>query len=242
MLTKSVDTITDILLSKEIAKYRNAMAFNRFVKEQSENAKQNFQKIIDDKQIIKHREIDSNLETIQEVDGTIITKEYALVPFKFVQAETISKPDGTKIHTIFYPSNEQIPAKRISYSPQSMVTKTTHFDQKGNIKSELRVIKNEDGSGIEEKIELNHQRKTKKFINKNNIATIVESYVDNKIVFRLETDDQGNTKKEQTYSSFANEPILIKETLYHSDIGYTVKEYKTTGELYSCYTKSLKKK
>ena len=241
MLTKSVDTITDILLSKEIAKYRNTVAFNRFVQEQSQNAKQNFEKIINNNHIIRFREPNSNIETIQETDGTIITNEYALVPFVFIQSETVTKPDGTKIYTTFYPSNEQIPAKRITYSPQSMITKTTHYDNKGNIKAEIRVIKNEDGSGIEEKIEMQNQRKTKRYFNKNNISTRVESYVNDKIVFRLETDENGNTKKEQTYNSFGTEPILIKEVLYHSNICYTVKEYKTTGELYSCSTQSLKK-
>jgi len=276
MLTKKVDTITELLLSKEIAKYRNALAFERFVDYQASNSKQNFEEIIEDKTFIANISLnskssnvsslenykentnikdvsvnntafikfdnpDSNLQTLKLEDGTIVTKEYTLVPFIFVQSETVLKPDGTKIYTVFYPSNECIPAKRIMYSSKSMVTTTTHFDIKGNIKSELRVAKYQDCTTVEENIDAVHHRKTKKYFNKNHIATIVESYVNDNLVFRLESDDEGNTKRELTYNGFSKVPILTKEVVYYSRYGFTVKEYNTKGELYSCYTKSLKR-
>lgn len=238
-MTRNFDTITDVLLSKEIAKYKNAVAFQRFLQHQSENNKQNFEKIIENNQY-ELKESQSCLQTKEEDDGSIVSREYATVPFHFMQSETITRKDGTKIHTIFYPSSEEIPAKRIVYSAESMVTKTTLFDTKGNIKSEQRIIKFPDGSGSEEKIDTVYGRKTKKQFNKNNIATIVESYVNDKLVFKLECDDDGNIKKESNYQNIKGIPVLSKEVIHHTNIGYTIKEYTSTGELYSSSTKCIK--
>lgn len=239
MLTKNVNTITDVLLSKEIAKYKNAVAFQRFLQNQSENSKQNFEKIIE------NNEYSSNinepiLKTELEDDDSIVSREYATVPFYHMQSETITQKDGTRIHTIFYPSCEEIPAKRVVYSPESMVTKTTLFDTSGNIKSEHRIIKFPDGSGSEEKIDTTYGRKTKKIFNKNNIATKVESYVNGKLAFSLECDEHGNIKRECNYQNIKGDSILSKEIIHHQDICYTVKEYTATGALYSSYTKSTK--
>jgi len=136
MLTKNVDTITDILLSKEIAKYKNAVAFQRFLSHQTENAKTNFNEIINEtsnKQSVgclkNTNTISANKATFKtniEDSNDITTKEYATVPYPYLQSETTIKPDGTKIHTIYYPSNDEIPAKRIVYSAQSTVKKL-HF-------------------------------------------------------------------------------------------------------------------
>lgn len=150
-------------------------------------------------------------------------------------------PDGTKKVTTFYPNGEKVPAKCIEYSAQSTISKITTFDKSGNIKTMERVVKNPDGSGIEEKIDYKYSRKVVKHFNSRNIARVIYSYVKEKLAFKLECDDMGNVQKEYVYNAFAPNELLQKEILYNENGSYTTKEYNTNGAIYSIYTNFDKK-
>lgn len=150
-------------------------------------------------------------------------------------------PDGTKIITNFYPTGEKVPAKRVEYSAQSTITKVITFDKNGNEKTMERVVRNLDGSGIEEKIDFKYSRKVIKHFNKQNIATAIYSYVKDKLAFKMECDEFGNVQKEYIYSAFAPIELLQKEISYNSNGSYTTKEYNVNGSVYSMYTTFDKK-
>lgn len=238
MHTKNFNNATDLLLSKELQKRQNLIAFNKFVDQQTENVKNNYNTIIGSSSI---KNAQSNFETRIEEDGTVVTIEYAKIPFVFVQSETIEKPDGSRTHTVYYASQEKLPAKQISFSAQSMITKTTMYDIKGKVKTETKTMTFADNSRVEEKFDAQYNRKTKTFFNKNNISTAVESYVNEQLVFKLECDTNGNLQKEYTFCASKGNSHLSREVTYHKNENYTVKEYTSLGNLYSCKTKLLEK-
>lgn len=174
-------------------------------------------------------------------NDVIRTEEICYVPYPFVQSETLLYPDGTKVITTFYPNGEKAPAKRVEYSAQSTISKIITYDKYGNEKTMERVVRNPDGSGIEEKNDYKYSRKVVKHFNSKNIARFIYSYIKDKLAFKLECDDFGNVKREYIYSAFAPSELLQKEILYNANGSYTTKEYTPSGEVYSIYTTFDKK-
>ena len=239
--TKPLEDAVQIL-NDLISKQRNAIAFDKFIESRIETNKQILHSSTDDNSSFLYKSINkqTNLQTVINDDNSITTQELSTVPFVYLQSETIVYPDGTKVFTNFYPSAEKIPSKRVEYSGKSNVTKTTNYDTKGKVKSVVRVVKNSDGSGYEEKYNHKFRRNTRTKFNKNKIATETVSYVNNKLVFKLECDENGTLLKETTYYSYTNNPVKQREIIYY-DTAYTIKEYDLSGELCGVTTKFLQK-
>lgn len=237
------------LLSDKIRKIRNENAFNTFLNTKIDFAKQTFKPLLEEKTVevlsVNEFPLEQNVDTSYKTEicenEVIKTEEICYIPYPFVQSETLLYPDGTKVITTFYPNGEKIPAKRVEYSAQSTISKITTFDKYGKQKTMERVIKNPDGSGIEEKIDFKYSRKVVKHFNNKNIARVIYSYVKDKLAFKMECDDFGNVQKEYVYSAFAPYDLLQKEILYNKNGSYTTKEYATNGMVYSVYTTFDKK-
>ena len=236
MFTNVLEDETTKLLNNEIMKLKSGFAFNKFV-----NDRVNSSQVVLNNVLGLNTGSYKNVKTYQEEDGSIVTQEIATVPFVYIQAKTILRPDNTKICINYYPNNEEIPSKIVEYSAQSTVTKTTFFEPTGNPKTQEKIIRYPDGTCVKELVEFKHNRKTRKTQNLQNITTKIESLINNKLIYELNCDDNGALKKESYYHSFTQEPILSKEIVYHSNIAYTEKEYSYTGELLSVVTKSLSK-
>lgn len=232
------------LLSDKIRKMRNNAAFKTFLNNKIDFAKQAVKPLLEEKhvEVLQINDFSGNqngcteLKTEVAENNVIRTEEMCYVPYPFVQSETLLYPDGTKIITTFYPNGDKIPAKRVEYSAQSTIKKVTTFDKYGKEKTMERVIRNADGSGIEEKIDYKYSRKVVKHFNNQNIARYIYSYVKDKLAFKMECDDLGNIQKEYIYSAFAPNELLQKEILYNANGSYTTKEYAANGVVYSVYT------
>ncbi len=212
-------------LSGALRKQQNEQRFNRFLDNRISNPPNK-----------------KSLQTVNNEDGSITTKELCYVPYTFVQSETVLYPDGSRIYTSFYPSSEGIPAKRIEMSAKSTITKTTTFDRNGKEKTLERVFKNPDGSGVEEKIDYKFERRNVRKFNKNNVSQHIESYVKGRLASRIECDDEGNLLKETRYNAFAAGSILQKEIVYNNiENSYVTKEYNMMGQISSTH-KTISKK
>ena len=236
MFTNIIEDDTSVYLNKEIMRLKSNFAFNKFVNDRVSSAQVVLNNVLGEKTGSY-----KNLKTYEEDDGTIVTQEIATVPFVYIQAKTILRPDNTKIYINYYPNNEEIPSKIVEYSAQSMVTKTTLFEPNGNPKTQEKIIRYPDGTCVKELVEFKHSRKTRKTQNIQNITTKIESFINDKLIYELTCDNDGTLKKEAYFYSFAQEPILSKEIVYHSNIAYTEKEYSYTGELLSVVTKTFSK-
>ena len=194
------------ILSDEILKIRNNSAFNKFLNNKIDYTKQAIQPLTDDIPLqslkVLHEHLCNNNQQIKtEAENEIIkTEEICNIPFPFVQTETLLYPDGSKVVTTFYPSNDKIPAKKVEYLSQSTITKTTTYDRSGKEKTLERQMLNQDNSSIVELIDFKFNRKTIKRFNAKKIAVLVENYVNDKLTFKLECDDYGNLKKEKLFT------------------------------------------
>lgn len=236
MFTNIIENETTNKLNNEIKKLKNNFAFNKFINERANSSQKTFNNLFGQTTPSNSYK---NIQTFKDEDGSIVTQEIATVPFVYIQAKTILRPDGTKIYINYFPNNEEQPSKIVEYSAQSMVTKTTTFESNGNAKTEERIIKYPDGTSVKELTEFKHQRKTRKTQNSENITIKIESFINNKLIYELNCDKEGTLKKESYFYSFSQRPILSKEITYHSNIAYTEKEYSYTGELTSVMTKSF---
>lgn len=241
MQEKRTDFVAVEMLNRLNFKQRNYRAFNEFVNEGISNSKHIFQKVVDENHVLSHHDEDSNIVTYTDkMDDSLITQEYATVPFRFLEKETVLKKDGRKTVTTFYATNAKKPAKVVEYSASAMVVKTTKYDINGNVKKEEKVVKSKDGSGFKEEIDTKFHRKTVKKFNKYNIATEISSFVDDCLVFKLECDCYGNLKKESSYYGNFEKSVLRKEIVYHGNSICTEREYFPSGKLCSNVTKVLK--
>lgn len=225
------------ILSDEILKIRNNSAFQKFINTKIDYSKQVIQPLTEDIALQSVQTVHENLAKQQPVLKTsqeevaIRTEEICNIPFPFVQTETLLYPDGTKIVTTFYPSNDRIPSKRVEFLAKCNITKTTTFDREGKEKTMERIVINEDNSSYEEYIDFKFSRKTIKRFNNKKITVSIENFVKENLSFRLECDDLGNIKKESTFYTYSKTPILAKEIVYNSDGSYTQKEYNALGNL-----------
>lgn len=235
------DFVSEDILNRLVQKRRNKKAFVDFVNNRINNSKHIFQNVVEGTPISRSIDTQPNIVTFTDkMDDSIVTQEYCVIPFRFVQTETKLGKDGRKTVTTFFPSKESRPAKIVESSAHGLIVKTVNYNINGEIKNEEKVVKLKDGSGFKETTEPKHNRKTVKNFNKYNVTTGIKSYVGDKLVFVLECDINGNLKKELSYYNDSKEYMLQKEVIYHNSTTYTEKEYSRTGTLCSLVTKKIK--
>lgn len=171
--------------------------------------------------------------TIKNPDSSITTKEYCRVPFPYVQCETTQFEDGSKIITNFFPTGNR-PAKRKELSADGKTTTTTVYDSNGNERNIIKVIFSEDGSGVEVNTEPRFGRTNLRIFDKDGVTRKIESYVGEKIAFKLDCDAEGDLQHESNFYTFLPEEDtkLQKEIIYNKDGSYLQKEYNTSGKVY----------
>lgn len=241
MLERKRDFVSEEILNKLTQERRNKKAFVDFVNNRINNSKYIFQQVVGDSPVSRAVKSEPNLVTYTDkIDDSIVTQEYCNIPFRFVQTETVSKKDGRKIVTTYFPTEGKKPAKVVETSAGGLIVKTTNYNIKGEIKNEEKVVKLQDGSGFNEAFDAKNNRRTVKSFNRYNITTSVKSYVNDKLVFELQCETNGDLKKETSYYQDSNLYGLQKEIVYHKNHAYTEKEYSVRGALCSVVTKKLK--
>lgn len=235
------DFVSKEILNRIVQKRRNKKAFVDFVNNRINNSRHVFQQVVGDTFVSDSISSEPKMVTYTDkMDDTIVTEEYCSVPFRFVQTETRLRKDGRKMITTFFPTRGSNPAKVVEISASGLIVKTTNYKLSGEIKNIEKVVKNQDGSGFKEEIEPKHNRRTVRTFNKYNIATSVKSYVNDKLVFELECDSQGELKKETSYYQDSKLYCLQKEVLYHTNQEYTEMEYSVNGRLCSVSKRKIK--